>query len=156
MQRPQIRCWPHASQASGCATTPAAAAALLLRRPATRVRSGMTGQAALPLEIRRLGVHAVRVEWADGHVGDYPNAYLRDHCPCAECGERKRRRALPVVGGQAPELYAVQIGLVGRYAISIQWSDGHDTGIYSYRTLRELCPCARCQVPAAAEGTGGA
>ena len=30
-------------------------------------------------------------------------------------------------------MYAVQIGVVGRYAISVQWSDGHDSGIYSYR-----------------------
>ena len=45
-------------------------------------------------------------------------------------------------GGE--ELYPVQIGLVGRYAVSIEWSDGHDTGIYSYQTLRALCPCATC------------
>jgi len=43
------------------------------------------------------------------------------------------------------ELYPVQIGVVGRYALSIEWSDRHDTGIYSYDTLRSLCPCADCQ-----------
>jgi DUF971 family protein len=42
-------------------------------------------------------------------------------------------------------MYAVQIGLVGRYAVSIEWSDGHDDGIYSYETLRGLCPCGRCR-----------
>ena len=50
----------------------------------------------------------------------------------------------------ADELYAVQIGVVGRYAVTIQWSDGHDTGIYSYRTLRGLCPCAGCDSAARA------
>ena len=45
-------------------------------------------------------------------------------------------------GGE--DLYPVQIGLVGRYAISVEWSDGHDTGIYSYQTLRAMCPCATC------------
>jgi DUF971 family protein len=43
------------------------------------------------------------------------------------------------------ELYPVQIGVVGRYALSIEWSDRHDTGIYSYDTLRSLCPCPECQ-----------
>jgi DUF971 family protein len=27
---------------------------------------------------------------------------------------------------------------VGRYAIQIEWSDGHDTGIYPFERLREL------------------
>jgi DUF971 family protein len=28
---------------------------------------------------------------------------------------------------------------VGRYALSIQWSDGHDMGIYTFDYLRKLC-----------------
>lgn len=103
----------------------------------------MSDRAPVPTELRRLGVNSVRVEWSDGHEAEYANKYLRDHCPCAECQE-KPSRSLPVVG-QGDDVYPVQIGLVGRYAISIQWSDGHDAGIYSYRTLRELCPCAACQ-----------
>ena len=39
----------------------------------------------------------------------------------------------------------MQIGLVGRYAVNIQWSDGHDSGIYSYPTLRGACPCPVCR-----------
>jgi len=31
------------------------------------------------------------------------------------------------------------ISLVGRYALNFRWSDGHETGIYSFRYLRELC-----------------
>jgi DUF971 family protein len=31
------------------------------------------------------------------------------------------------------------IEIVGRYALSFRWSDGHATGIYSFRYLRELC-----------------
>ncbi|MCH7923485.1 MAG: DUF971 domain-containing protein, partial [Nitrospinae bacterium] len=33
-----------------------------------------------------------------------------------------------------------EISLVGAYAVNMSWSDGHDTGIYSFRFLRELCP----------------
>ncbi len=36
------------------------------------------------------------------------------------------------------------VELVGTYAIRIDWSDGHGTGIYPYRYLREICPCDRC------------
>lgn len=115
----------------------------------------MTQQAVAPLEIRRLGVHALRIAWADGHLSEYPNTYLREHCPCAGCRTTTPRRTLPLASRQAPELYAVQIGVVGRYAVSMQWSDGHDTGIYSYQTLRELCPCGQCR-PTPSERAGAA
>jgi DUF971 family protein len=36
------------------------------------------------------------------------------------------------------ELIISDLSLVGRYAINFRWSDGHDTGIYSFRYLREL------------------
>jgi DUF971 family protein len=31
------------------------------------------------------------------------------------------------------------IEIVGRYALNFRWSDGHSTGIYSFRYLRGLC-----------------
>jgi len=34
---------------------------------------------------------------------------------------------------------------VGSYAISIQWSDGHNFGIYNWKYLRALCPCSECR-----------
>jgi ATP-binding protein involved in chromosome partitioning len=36
------------------------------------------------------------------------------------------------------------ISLVGNYAIKIDWSDGHNTGIYTYERLYAMCPCDRC------------
>jgi DUF971 family protein len=36
------------------------------------------------------------------------------------------------------------VEMVGRYAIRILWSDGHNTGLYSYDHLRQICPCAEC------------
>ena len=38
----------------------------------------------------------------------------------------------------------VHVDGVGNYAVSPTWADGHDTGIYSFRLLRELCPCDAC------------
>ena len=36
------------------------------------------------------------------------------------------------------------IRLVGQYAINIDWSDGHNSGIYNFRELRANCPCDAC------------
>jgi ATP-binding protein involved in chromosome partitioning len=39
----------------------------------------------------------------------------------------------------------VTIRLVGNYAIRIDWSDGHTTGIYTYELLAAVCPCDACR-----------
>jgi DUF971 family protein len=38
----------------------------------------------------------------------------------------------------------VHLDGVGNYALSLTWQDGHSTGIYSFRMLRQLCPCEAC------------
>ncbi len=95
-----------------------------------------------PASIKRLGKESIEVLWNDGHQSIYPNRYLRDHCPCAMCRERPVR-SLPVFSGH--DVHPLGIAVVGRYAVSIAWSDRHNTGIYSYETLRKICPCESCQ-----------
>ena len=44
-----------------------------------------------------------------------------------------------------PRVTAKSATPVGNYAVQIEFSDGHSTGIYSYGHLREICPCEACQ-----------
>lgn len=89
---------------------------------------------------------ALEIRWKDGHVSVYEPRYLRLHCPCAGCvnemtGERKLDPA------SIPEnVYPMEINYVGRYALQFVWSDGHDTGYYTFETLRRLCPCPDCRM----------
>src|SRR5262249_37405189 len=101
--------------------------------------SASTGRPPHPVEVHRMADgRNLRITWSDGHVSDYPFAYLRGWCPCAGCqGHGNERRFV-----HAPDTQLAHIGVVGKYALSLAWGDGHDTGIYSYRYLRELCPCA--------------
>lgn len=94
-----------------------------------------------PVEVRRIAdQQLVRITWADGHIGDYSFSYLRGWCPCALCqGHGNERHFIAV---EDPQL--VGINAVGNYAIGLTWNDHHDTGIYAYAYLRELCPCASC------------
>lgn len=81
------------------------------------------------------------VEWADGHQSTYPLYYLRGFCPCAVCQGHASgpRKFVPV------ENYNISnIGEAGSYALTITYEDGHDTGIYAFAYLRELCPCDEC------------
>jgi len=41
------------------------------------------------------------------------------------------------------ELEIKEMSIVGRYALNFRWNDGHETGIYSFRYLRELCDKAQ-------------
>lgn len=54
--------------------------------------------------------------------------------------ERNPLTVLPSSGGGGGKLTAVDAELVGNYAVRIRFSDGHDTGIYSWRYLREIDP----------------
>ena len=103
-------------------------------------------------EVKRLPAELkIRMTWNDGHSADFPNDYLRGYCPCAGC---QGHSAGPVqFRPPAQPVTAVEIQPVGNYAISIQWSDGHATGIYRFAFLREICPCEECRVAAEAPPT---
>jgi len=90
----------------------------------------------------------VAVEWSDGHKGVYSNAKLREACPCAMCqGEPLAigvRRVIPLMVAAPAGVFARRYAMVGRYAISFAWSDGHSTGIYPYDYLLQMCECEVC------------
>ena len=100
-----------------------------------------------PLNIkadREAGV--VTIEWADGHVSRFEAGTLRLSCPCAFCsGEAGRPGWLDTNPNLTDEqVRMVDARLVGAYAIAPTWADGHDTGYYTFESLRELCPCEEC------------
>lgn len=91
----------------------------------------------------------VAIDWKDGHRSEYGLEYLRDMCPCASCtgahGTPPRQPAsVSPFQMYQPVLKIQAVESVGHYAIRIQWSDGHNTGIYSYDHLRAICPCPAC------------
>ena len=87
------------------------------------------------------------VEWSDGATSYYSIAYLRKMSPSAEMRELRTQMAsnpLTVLpsnfASQKGPLTALSAELVGNYAIKIHFSDGHDTGIYSWDYLRSIDP----------------
>jgi len=93
------------------------------------------------------------IEWADGHVTTYGFEPLRWLCPCAYC---RGEAGMPGWLDSAPTLTPEQtqltdLHLVGNYAVSPHWADGHKTGYYPFRLLRERCPCPACMARRAAE-----
>lgn len=88
--------------------------------------------------------------WRDDHISKFPLHGLRKACPCVVCKGGHAEMGKPVdpsVFFEKPErLINIQhIDQIGNYAIQITWSDGHNSGIYKWETLREMCPCEQCK-----------
>jgi DUF971 family protein len=98
---------------------------------------------------------ALRIRWADHHVSEYQPRYLRVACRCASCVDEMSGQRILRPEDVARDVHPLAIQYVGRYALQFDWSDGHSTGIYPFRYLRELCPCPECQVGGEGQGEGG-
>lgn len=99
----------------------------------------------------------ILIDWHDGHHSNLPLALLRDECPCATCTgahgtepqktEYSKEAAAPPSPFKmfTPTLKMLDVEAVGNYAIKINWSDGHSTGLYTWEHLRKICPCDACK-----------
>ncbi len=76
------------------------------------------------------------IRFDDGLSAELPFELLRVESPSAETRGHGSDRPPPPSGKQNVQVSGVDP--VGRYAIRIRFSDGHDTGIYSWEFLREL------------------
>ena len=82
--------------------------------------------------------------WGDGHESYIPFDQVRKACPCAFCARGKGSDPISAAEmGSDPTIKALLP--VGAYAVQIAWSDGHDTGIYTFKNLRRMCPCDECR-----------
>ena len=92
----------------------------------------------------------ITISWSDGHESRYALEHLRSNCPCASCRNTPAASAEPVAASNPFQMFKPATKLtsaeaVGRYAVRLLWNDGHNTGIYSFAHLRDICPCAACQ-----------
>jgi len=97
------------------------------------------GAAIEPREIMQEGDAGLRITWADGRTCVYYAPTLRRACPCAQCVNEWTGERVLKAENVSEELTIADLEIVGRYALNFKWSDGHETGIYSFRYLRELC-----------------
>lgn len=90
-----------------------------------------------PTEIRhRREARVIDITWNSGETFHYTTEYLRVACPCADCRGHSPSQAKLIDGKQGVEVTEIQP--VGLYAIKLFFSDGHDTGVFSWETLHEL------------------
>lgn len=80
----------------------------------------------------------LQIVWDDGQISRRRLDSLRAACPCALCKGHHPSQSLNLKPEQFPGIRIADLAPVGRYAYHIVWSDGHDTGIYTLKMLREM------------------
>ena len=101
------------------------------------------GPAIEPREIKHEDDSTVRITWGDDRECRYRAAELRRSCPCAQCVNEWTGERMLKPETISEEIEIKEMSIVGRYALNFRWNDGHETGIYSFRYLRELCDKAQ-------------
>ncbi len=97
-----------------------------------------------PTKLERTPDHGLAITWTDGQRRAYAVRQLRDACPCASCREKRSQPPEPkgmltvLSLNETQPLSITKMEPVGNYAYSIEFSDGHGTGIYTLDLLRQL------------------
>jgi DUF971 family protein len=94
--------------------------------------------ATQPRLIERSVPGKVTIEWADGSTSVFTAADLRKVCPCAGCVSEATGVRTHDPATVPDDLEQSNLSLIGNYAISMQFSDGHSTGIFTFEALRRL------------------
>jgi DUF971 family protein len=94
-------------------------------------------ETAAPTEIRlRRRSRLLEITYAGGARDQLSFEYLRTHSPSAEVQGHGPGQDVLQIAKENVEI--TRIDQIGRYAIRLVFSDGHDTGLYTWKYLREL------------------
>ena len=99
-----------------------------------------------PQKLELVSPMELQIQWSDGQVMKYSVSELRNRCPCASCREKRQEKVrdlnsllLPVLSPAETMPTRIQgMRPIGNYAYAIEFSDGHDTGIFTLEFLRKF------------------
>lgn len=91
-----------------------------------------------PTKVIDEGENGVTIEWSDDRESSFGARQLRIACPCAGCVDEWTGEKTLNQDSVPGDLSISSISIVGRYALNFHFSDGHETGIFSFKYLRDL------------------
>ena len=97
---------------------------------------------AVPRLILRSDPSRLAIEWQDGSRTVYTAAQLRAICPCARCVNELTGTRMHDPASVPQDLEQRDARLIGNYALSFRFSDGHETGIFPFTMLKNCAPDA--------------
>jgi ATP-binding protein involved in chromosome partitioning len=81
---------------------------------------------------------ALALTWSDGRRSSLAARALRLACACAACVEETTGRKILDPGRVPLDVKILGVTPVGRYGLGLAFSDGHNTGIYTFDKLAAL------------------
>lgn len=81
---------------------------------------------------------ALQVIWPDGLEVTVPYRELRLACHCAHCVDEWTGKPLLDPASVPQDVAIGSMQLKGNYAVKISWTDGHDTGLYTWSRLKSI------------------
>ncbi len=91
-----------------------------------------------PVDIKLRRKSAIlTLTYADGTRYDLSAEFLRVHSPSAEVRGHGKGQAVLQVGKR--NVGFINVEAVGNYAIKLEFDDGHNSGIFSWDYLHQLC-----------------
>jgi DUF971 family protein len=91
-----------------------------------------------PIQIIEESDSELSITWSDDKEMHYNAAELRRACPCAACIDEWTGKKTLKDESISDAVSFSHISIVGRYALNFHFSDGHETGIYTFAMLRQL------------------
>lgn len=97
----------------------------------------MSDDPARILRIWQEGSRDLAITWTSGETWVYDVVALRRACPCAHCVSETSGERLLDPASVPDSVRPVRVASIGTYALTVAFSDGHDTGIYPLSSLRD-------------------
>jgi DUF971 family protein len=93
----------------------------------------------MPLQIKVVDKKYLYIKWNDDKESSIKLVNLRRDCPCAVCEVEREQRGskyIPIYSDEQLKIKNIQ--MVGNYAVGIDWTDKHNTGIYDFMLLKKM------------------
>jgi DUF971 family protein len=79
------------------------------------------------------------IVWTADDVCRLPFKLLRGECPCAACVNEFTGEKMINPDDIPDDIKPVGMEYSGNYAVKVRWSDGHDTGLFTFERLEQIC-----------------
>jgi ATP-binding protein involved in chromosome partitioning len=114
----------------------------LVGKKVAEIESSISADEPESVQVDREG--NILILWPDSHKGKHSPYMLRLSCECAQCKDEDSGQKLIDPKRIPLDIKITGVNPIGRYGIAIAFTDGHNTGIYTFKRLRGICECEKC------------
>jgi len=93
----------------------------------------------IPVKISPMNSESFKIDYSDSESYALPYFQLRFFCPCASCIDEMSGKRILKESSIPKDIKPIAVIPVGQYALQVKWSDGHQTGLFHFDRIYDLC-----------------